>query len=97
MGIIEKLGIIDIDRSNVMYGDYIGVPEKDLDKLEQQNREMLEALIKAQLKIDAVGVSDLIFSTAERFMVEINKTFIPIIEKVDPQHRSWQEIKELIL
>jgi len=90
-GIIEKLGttaIESVDGANLCGGDWCD--EDPVRELEQQNNEMLEALIEMCLSI-------------EKYEDHLSSYDIPgklylseIIEKADPKHRSWDEIKELL-
>lgn len=84
--IIEKLGIKHIDRSNVMYSDYIGVPEKVLDDLEQQRNKLLNLAISIAEELEKY-YEILPGYTPEEF--NFSDDFEGIIGK------PWHEIKEL--
>ncbi len=78
---IEKLGIKPIEW--FLRGGEAVCLEKPVRKLEQQNREMLEALIEVMFDIDNYEIAD-------------STIVLPAIQKADPKHRTWEEIKELI-
>ncbi len=83
MNIIEKLGMKSYFRNGIVNGDIIL-------ELEQENRELLEALIEI-LNGTYININPL---EDERFRDDYDDV-ISIIEKADPQHRTWEEIKEL--
>ena len=90
--IIEKLGIKPIESFCIGIGDGTNnfvclTPE--VRELEQQRNEMLEALIKMTLSVE----SSKLCKRPEYAKVGDGYN---IIEKADPQHRSWEEIRELI-
>lgn len=67
-------------------------------ELEQQKNEMLEALIKEWNFIETfLGIeADNILPASYLMFIERQVEIQETIEKADPQHRSWQEIKDLI-
>ena len=82
--IIEKLGIkpIEIDFIKDFGGFSTGkINIEDVRELEQQRNELLEALIEYYNVIEGEGIE--------------SRVDFSIIKKTDPQHRSWQQIKEL--
>ena len=88
MNIIEKLGIEPIDSHN--FDQYFD--EGEGWEVEQQNAEMLEALIEDTMSVEEVFVDmpNLPFKAEHR---EKHKSRIRLIEKV--ADKTWQEIKEL--
>ena len=94
VNIIEKLGIKPIQ---VCYGEnYTYFDGDDVKELEQQRNELLEALIKWQKSFaSTIGYQ----KYEPNVFTLLNERFCEssdIIEKVDSQHRSWEEIKELL-
>ena len=86
MNIIEKLGITPIEMysgSSCIIGERY-CHEKAVRELEQQRNGMLEALIDL-MNCDAL----------KGYPIKDSK-YSRLIEKTDPQHRSWEEIKELL-
>ena len=73
---INPLPLYDINDWDIEYF----YQTEDVEELEQQRNEMLEALIDVY--------QDYTLHNTERI-----KT---LIEKADPLHRSWEEIKELL-
>jgi len=105
--IIEKLGITPIE-DEMMYttfgydlGRYIETAK--VREVEQQRNEMLDYLInnmleRIELWIDTSndrGDSESIEEITIQ-CEQANHVLIKIIEKADPQHRLWEEIKELL-
>ncbi len=89
MNIIEKLGITLIDRGKrTPDEDNVSVDIEDLDNLEQQNRELLEALI------DMVEIQLSIFEGCECSLCVMAREKTKIIEKAC-YPKKWEEIKEL--
>ncbi len=88
MSIIENLRIKDLERIpcvNIKPSeacDYTAVNYELLRKKEIEYRELLEALVDA---IEALEDSGHFFTGQ----------YSLLIEKADPQHRPWSEIKEL--
>ena len=79
---IEKLGIKPLEGD---YHEEIGFvfATEDIEELEQQRNEMLEALVR--------------ITTGNKRNHALEVRYAEkIIQKADPQHRSWQEIKELL-
>ena len=92
MNIIEKLGITPIDRSTVMYSDYISVPKKDLDDLEQQKNTLLKALIKDARFVEKSTSQGRAYK--DRNSLGKDRLFmVPIIERLT--NLPWQKIKDL--
>ena len=83
--IIEKLGITPIDEWN-------GFTEKVIRNLEQQRNELLEGLIE---DIDLLEtIMEHTFGDAYIESIILNRR--ELIQRIDPKHRSWEEIKALI-
>ena len=84
---IEKLGITPIEIHQSDFEQQIFPTQwcypSEVRELEQQWNEMLEALINECYWEDKEGKG-------------ANSDWVSIIEKADPQHRTWEEIKELI-
>ena len=95
--IIEKLGIKGIDlyspkNTYIQENVEFVCDSEDVDELEKQRNEMLEALIEICLHIEWRHSSTGGFGTYGPLYSKAKK----IIEKADPQHRTWEEIKELL-
>ena len=97
MNITEKLGIKPI-RSHRFYADVHAKTSEpyckteEVREVEQQNAEMLEALIEDTMSVEEVFVDmpNLPFKAEHK---EKHKSRIRLIEKV--ADKTWQEIKEL--
>ena len=93
----EKLGIKQIKRdpaSRIKISQmwkYIVVDNKDLEKLEQQNAELLEALVENMYRWDAYLGKYICDET-----MQLQNNNERAVKRIDPQHRSWPEIKQLI-
>ena len=87
--IIKKLGIKRPDYTDGIFiqGDGNWIEYETYLKLEQQRNELLEALCEV---IKRANVTISVHSE------EINNHYIPIIQKIDPQHRTKEQIREII-
>ena len=86
----EKLGIKPI----LMYeggGGYY-VDGEQVRKLEQHNADMLEVLIDLMKGVEGLPPLTAIQGILTRQWLGCED----VLQKTDPQHRSWQEIKQLI-
>ena len=102
MNIIEKLGILPIE-SYLVIGPmdlkYEIYHTKEVRQIEQQNNEMLEALIKVQEYFDITFPPEKYGDNAGKRSEEEPKIvdkIIRAVEKTDFQNRTWDEIKELL-
>jgi len=97
MGIIEKLGIMPIERRIAGYYKHLLVcHSENVEELEQQRNELLEALIEST-KVSINMYINHYGATKTTKQIEMMHTDnINIIQKADPKHRSWDEIKELL-
>lgn len=86
MNIIEKLGIqpIPFFEADCLKSYTLVCLDEHVRDLEQQRNKMLEAL------------TDLMQCIALKGTAINDSKYSRLIEKSDPQHRSWEEIKELI-
>jgi len=98
MNIIEKLGITSIETIEVLSNSYDLCQEKPVREIEQQRNEMLEALIDEMIYSDNL-IHDRTFANQYVDLSDKRLSFLAsirkLIQKADPQHRSWEEIKEL--
>ena len=86
MNIIEKLGIqpIPFFEADCLKSYTLVCLDEHVRDLEQQRNEMLEALIVLEKHVEDSGLE------------LYDRSGVKAIEKADPQHRTWQEIKELL-
>jgi len=90
MNIIEKLEILPIERGkNIPDENSVSVNIDDLDELEQQRNEILEALKNLMKGVDKLPP----LTAIEGLLTEQWKVCIDVIEKATG--KSWEEIKEL--
>ena len=103
MSIIEKLGITPLNRK-MRYvhchkcgtqHEVLSYSDNEVQGVEQQRNDMLEMLTKTTKR-----ASDIVDKTGDKLKNHVDYPdmlkAIKIIEKADPQHRPWSEIKELI-
>ena len=88
MNIAEKLGIKPIYVWNTVCS------ASEAKELEQQRNELLEAYL--ELLIEAINNREQTHGSFRGGPEKYYQEDIKIIEKADPQHRPWSEIKELI-
>ena len=97
MSIVEKLGIKSIERLNgnavkpSRLHKFVCVDPVKLTEKENQYNELLEALITECIYMDTLGGDNLTLKQELQYT-----KWTDLIEKADPQNRSWEEIKELI-
>lgn len=80
--IVEKLGIGPIE-GGVLHHVYGYLP-KDVEELETQRNEMLEVLL---------GMAEALEDEPGGWQY-YNERMQEVIQKADPQHRIWEQIKE---
>ena len=86
MNIIEKLGIMPIERNSIGPFRMLMCDSEEVQEVEQQNRDMLKALINI-LKLWEEG------AYSPDWMIK-DTQITTVIEKATG--KSWEEIKELI-
>ena len=95
---IEKLGIAPIV-SHRFYADVNAKTSEsyckadDVRELEQQQNELIEALIDCIKRFENYEMS--VDDDPPYYHKQAIKQYKSIIEKADSQHRSWNEIKEM--
>lgn len=105
MNIAEKLGIKPINLNDIVFNltkqeqksaidyKYLRIMET-VQVIEQQRNELLEGYL--ELLIEAINRREQTHGNFRGGPEKYYQEDIKIIQKADPQHRTWSEIKELL-